>query len=504
MLGAALFGALVVAWVVGGRLQRSVSQPVQRLATLIRDARLARAYGPEVEREDRDEIGELDEGITDLLSHLDARDAMLASHNRDLERAVEARTAELAAASARFRELVESTHAIPWEADGASLALLYISPRVASLLACDIASLIGSSAYWDMVLDSDRPRLLAHLAHLAAQPAGFGNDIEYRVTARDGRVLDIRSATSVHSSASGAVVIRGMTFDVTAHKRTGRELQQAQKLQSVGRLASGVAHEINTPVQFVNDSVHFVREAFADIERVLRSYRGALASVVNGTPAAQAVETAAAAEVDADLEYLMENVPPALDRAVDGLSRVATIVRSMKDFAHPDQVAMAPVDLNRAIESTLVIARNEYKYVADVALELGNLPLVRCHGGEVNQVVLNIVVNAAHAIEGVVAGTDQRGTITIKTWREDDCAVIAVADTGGGIPQAIIHRVFDPFFTTKDVGKGTGQGLSIARAVIHEKHGGRLAVASEPGRGTTFTIHLPIAGQPDVAEGVAA
>jgi two-component system, NtrC family, sensor kinase len=170
-------------------------------------------------------------------------------------------------------------------------------------------------------------------------------------------------------------------------------------------------------------------------------------------------------------------------------------VRSMKEFAHPDQREMTSVDLNRAIESTLIIARNEYKYVADVETDFGELPAVRCHGGDVNQVVLNIVVNAAHAIGEVVMGTEKRGRIAVRTRVEGDMAVVSIQDSGGGIPLAIQDRIFDPFFTTKEVGKGTGQGLAIARSVVVDKHGGELSFTSVPDQGTTFVLRLPIDGQ---------
>jgi signal transduction histidine kinase len=225
-----------------------------------------------------------------------------------------------------------------------------------------------------------------------------------------------------------------------------------------------------------------VRDALRDLSFVLQKYREGASDV-------------AQAEADADLPYLLDNVPKALDRALEGLDRVTVIVRSMKEFAHPDRKEMTAVDLNQAINSTLIIARNEYKYVADVETDLGELPLVMCHGGDVNQVVLNIVVNAAHAISDVVNGTDRRGRITVQTRHDGASVVIRIGDTGGGISADIASRVFDPFFTTKDVGKGTGQGLAIAHAVILEKHGGDLTFETEVGSGTTFIIRLPVDGK---------
>jgi signal transduction histidine kinase len=197
-------------------------------------------------------------------------------------------------------------------------------------------------------------------------------------------------------------------------------------------------------------------------------------------------------EPDENIEDLKSELPSALDRVVDGLARIAEIVRSMKEFSHADQEEMTPVDLNRAISSTLVIARTEFKYVADVHTDFcAELPHVTCHGGQINQVVLNLVVNAAHAIEDVVKVKGGKGLITVRTFVEDDHAVISIGDTGNGIPEAIRKRIFDPFFTTKQVGKGTGQGLSIAHNVVMS-HGGKLEYQTEMGKGTTFYVRLPL------------
>jgi signal transduction histidine kinase len=273
------------------------------------------------------------------------------------------------------------------------------------------------------------------------------------------------------------------------------ELRQAQKLESIGQLAAGIAHEINTPVQFVSDSVHFVCDAVKDMARLIAEYQLLRDSVVTGAATPESAEAVSVAAEEADLPYLLDNVPKALARSLEGLDRVATIVRSLKEFAHPEQKEMAPADLNQAIQSTLTIARSEYKYVADVETDFGDLPQVTCHGGEVNQVVLNILVNAAHAIGDKVKGTENRGRIGIRTRIEGDHVVIAISDTGGGIPASVRERVFDPFFTTKEVGKGTGQGLAIARTVVVEKHGGTLTFETETGKGTTFFIRLPLEGR---------
>ncbi len=244
----------------------------------------------------------------------------------------------------------------------------------------------------------------------------------------------------------------------------------------------------------MSDSVQFVRESCADLLRLDAELREVRAAVLAGAPARPAAERSLRTEESIDLPYLVEHLPKALERSRDGLERVATIVRSMKEFAHPDQREMSTVDLNQAIGSTLTIARNEYKYVADVETQFGDLPPVRCHAGDVNQAILNLVVNAAHAVADAVRGTDRKGRIVVRTARDGDEVIVTVRDTGTGIPAAIRDRIFEPFFTTKAIGKGTGQGLAIARSVVVEKHGGELTFESEVGRGTTFFLRLPIDG----------
>lgn len=299
----------------------------------------------------------------------------------------------------------------------------------------------------------------------------------------------IRTAKNI----SGAVII---AQDITETKAAQADLIDAQRLAAVGTLAAGVAHEINTPVQFVNDSIHFLRDACSDLFGLL-GLMSELKNLVGARAAPELLSEGVArvgeAEEAADLPYLLEHTPKAFERAIEGLERVTTIVRSMKEFAHPAQREMAPADLNRAIETTVTVARNEYKYVADVVTDLGEIPMVSCHVGDINQVILNILVNAAHAIEDVVRGTESRGTITIRTRSDAENVLISIADTGSGIPEHARARIFDPFFTTKEVGRGTGQGLAISRRAVRE-HEGDLTFETELGRGTTFFIRLPIQG----------
>lgn len=298
-----------------------------------------------------------------------------------------------------------------------------------------------------------------------------------------------RRLTGPNGECLGAVAV---TQDVTQRRTLERELAQAQKLESVGQLAAGVAHEINTPVQFVSDNVQFVRTSLPDIVAVINAYRNLQQAVQSGSDVAAAAHLAAEAEKAADLDYVLENATPAIDSSMEGLARIATIVRSMKEFAHPDQAEKIHADLNRAIRSTLVVASNEYKYVAEIDAEFGELPPVPCYLGEINQVILNLLVNASHAISDVVKDTGGRGKITVRTRLDGDAVEISIADTGTGIPEAARNKVFDPFFTTKGVGRGTGQGLAIARSVIVNKHGGTLKFTTALGVGTTFYMRLPV------------
>jgi signal transduction histidine kinase len=267
------------------------------------------------------------------------------------------------------------------------------------------------------------------------------------------------------------------------------ELRQAQKLEAIGRLAAGIAHEINTPAQFVGDNVEFSRDAGDDLLGLVDTYRAGLGAIADGADAGEIASLVARAEAAADLSYLREYLPRSFEETLEGVGRIAAIVRSVKTFAHPDHHEVAAIDLNEAIRSTLTMARSGYKDAADVVTTLGELPPVTGNGGEVNQVLLNLVINAADAIASAGRG---RGLITVRSWAAGDAVLVSVTDDGTGIPDDVAGRIFDPFFTTKEVGRGTGQGLAIASSVAR-KHGGTLTFATELGVGTTFTLRLPVA-----------
>ncbi|MEM8485710.1 MAG: MHYT domain-containing protein [Bacteroidota bacterium] len=299
----------------------------------------------------------------------------------------------------------------------------------------------------------------------------------------------------IHFSNSGSPAVYVMMVeDITQRKQLESQLSQAQKLESIGQLAAGVAHEINTPIQYVGDNTNFFKESFGEIEELIGIYDQLVSQAREGALTAETLAEIEEALEDADFEYLAEEIPKAIDQTIEGINRVAKIVRAMKEFSHPGQEEKTLVDLNKAIETTMTVARNEWKYVADIDLQLDPaLPEVPCHPGELNQVFLNIMVNAAHAIEpSVEANNGQKGKITLRTRATDEFVEVQIQDSGSGIPVHARQKIFDPFYTTKDVGKGTGQGLAIAHAVVTEKHGGNIFFETEIGQGTTFFIQIPL------------
>jgi len=311
------------------------------------------------------------------------------------------------------------------------------------------------------------------------------------------RGLDVGAADYIKKPFDSAEVRMRVRTQIHLHETLRQQdalrtqLAHAQKLEAVGQLASGIAHEINTPTQFVSDSIYFIKEAFEDLWEMVAQTRRAVEAVQDADTRASLLKALDEAEEDADFEYLDENLPGSFVRCTDGLKRIAAIVGAMKEFAHPGKKEMQAADLNQALKATLTIAKNEYKYVADAVLELGDLPAVMCHIGDLNQVFLNLIVNAAHAISDVVGDSGERGTIYIRTQQEAGLVRIEFEDSGSGIPEAVQARIFEPSFTTKEVGVGSGQGLAIARSIIVDKHQGTLAFETTRGQGTTFIITIP-------------
>jgi two-component system, NtrC family, sensor kinase len=307
---------------------------------------------------------------------------------------------------------------------------------------------------------------------------------------------EFRVVTSPILDKSGCIYAGLALYeDITDKMLLERDLQQAQKFEAVGQLAAGIAHEINSPVQYIGDNISFLKESFDDIARVLKTYEHLWQELTEKGSIPEEIGQQLADKIeDADIAYLWEEIPKTIDQSLEGVRRVEKIVRAMKDFAHPGNDEKTAVDINKILESTITVCRNEWKYVAEMETDFApDLPLTPCFAGEISQVFLNIIVNGAHAIgDFTEGGSKGKGKIAIRTSKQENRIQIRISDTGGGIPQEIQDRVFDPFFTTKAQGKGTGQGLAIAHRVVIDKHQGSLFFETEKDKGTTFVIELPV------------
>jgi PAS domain S-box-containing protein len=293
------------------------------------------------------------------------------------------------------------------------------------------------------------------------------------------------------------VSIQGVTIigaDITERIKFEANLLQSHKMEAIGQLAAGIAHEINTPTQFVGDNTRFVQDAFGDLIQACKLLKELIKAAKSGPVSEGMIQSLEKRFAELDIAYLEEEVPLAIQQTLKGVDRITNIVQAMKIFSHPGGIAKEPVDINKEIEKTITITRNEWKYVARLVTNFDStLPAVPCHRAEFNQVILNLIVNAAHAIEDLNGkNSPEKGTITISTGRDGSWAEIRISDTGVGIPEAVRHRIFDLFFTTKEPGRGTGQGLAIAHSVIVEKHNGTINLETKEGQGTAFILRLPI------------
>lgn len=338
--------------------------------------------------------------------------------------------------------------------------------------------------------------------HQIMERLGRGENIQHLETTRltkSGVLIHVLLTISPIRDSSGAVLgMAQVAWDITQIKDLERQLAQTQKLESIGHLAAGIAHEINTPIQYIGDNGKFLQDAFRDLLTSVASNAGV---ALSSEPESSGKHLPSQQELDQGvIEFLRVEIPKAIEQLLEGVDQVARIVRAMKEFSHPGPIEKLPLDVNRAIESTILVSKNEWKYVADVTTDLDHtIPPVPCVAGEFNQVMLNLIVNSAHAIRDVVRGTNEKGTIHISTKGNGTFVEIRVTDTGCGIPEAIQSKVFDPFFTTKPVGQGTGQGLAIAHSVIVQKHRGTIALESTPRQGTTLTIKLPLEARTEEA-----
>ena len=423
--------------------------------------------------------------------------------------------ARLKESEGRFRDLAESASDWFWETD-TDYRLTFVSERIGNILGVKPSAVLGFS-YFDLGLgDTDPGMAQVHAGDLAALHPF--RDLVFNIGpqgGKDGKIVRI-SGMPFFDQAGDFIGYRGIGADITREaraeqsarlaqqqlaehhaqlerlveertqelKEAQREALHASRLASVGQLAAGIAHEINTPIQYIGDNLNFIQGAASAMIPLLSEARKLAEMTDAGHDFAGRFDAAG-------LDFLLAETLPAVEQSLDGVAQVARIVQSMKEFSHPGTTQKSAVNINSALDSTLVVSRNTWKHAAELETRFDPaLPLVNCHPGEMNQVFLNLIINAAHAIED--SGKPLPGTIVVETALRGDFVEISVSDSGTGIADDIRERIFDPFFTTKEVGKGTGQGLAICYDVVVTKHGGEILVGGTVGQGAVFTIRLPV------------
>jgi len=356
-------------------------------------------------------------------------------------------------------------------------------------------------SYRDLIVEEDRQGVVELIENnISISFHEFAH--QYRINTPMGTPCWVEDHTYIRTDEHGNVthyqcVVSDISWKKKAEEEKNRlelQLRQAQKLEAIGELAAGIAHEINTPIQFIGDNSRFLLDSTTDLFNFIQTAKG-LNTVSESDDVSETIEDLKSIAEDIDLDYLIEEIPAAINQNLEGVQRVSSIVLAMKEFSHPGSKERQAIHINKAIENTITVARNEWKYCAEMKTELAeDLPLVSVYAGKVNQVLLNLLVNAAHAIIARQKAEEDNslGRITIRSRLAGDRLVIEVEDSGSGIPDSIKDRIFDPFFTTKEVGKGTGQGLAIAYDVIVRNHNGKLYFKSQEGKGTTFFVELPI------------
>jgi PAS domain S-box-containing protein len=396
--------------------------------------------------------------------------------------------------SDEMNRTLEGSRAALWHWDIAT-GQAHFSSTFADMLGDSTQVLPQMSSWLDHVHPGDRTRFSAEIeAFLKGDTSLLQSD--HRLGTVDGGLIWVsaRGQAGARDAAGHVVRVSGVILDITHQKRLEDDAQQTHNLQAMGQLAAGIAHEINTPIQFVGDNLRFLNEAVDELSHFFRGDAGLGNLVPQDQDGSEAVRVLTPALDQTGIAALATEMPKAIDDALDGIGRVSNIVQAMNEFGHVPSTARSAVDINRAIASTITICRNEWKYVADLTTNFDpDLPLVPSFGGELSQAVLNLITNAAHAIgESRAEERAPKGAITVATRRSGDWVEIEVGDTGAGIPDDIRPHIFEPFFTTKEVGKGTGQGLSRVHATIVHRHHGQVSFNSTLGKGTQFLLRLPV------------
>lgn len=426
--------------------------------------------------------------VLDLTARKRAEDEII-HLNADLERRVFQRTCELETAKGRLQGITDNLF------EGVLVVnregfVAFANPSARRLLQQDGMPLEGRLI--DEILSVESSSPARRPLSLPVEEVFCDDDALFVIPGGDTLSVAYACAPLLEQNAAHGTIISFR--DIEALKAAQRESMQSSRLASVGQLAAGIAHEINTPAQYVGDNIRFCGQALDELLPLLQTVKTLARSAPLEADFAAAARQVATTADAIDLDFLLEEFPSATQDSLNGIGQIARIVLSMKEFAHPGTSGKSMTDINRAIENTLVVSHTAWKHAAIVATDLApDLPPISCHPGEINQVILNLVINAVHAIED--SGKLMPGRIAISTRWTGDGVAICIEDNGTGVPVAIRHRIFDPFFTTKQVGKGTGQGLAISHNVVVTRHGGRLEVEGDDGTGAIFTVWLPSGGR---------
>jgi signal transduction histidine kinase len=491
---ALVLGVIVISLTLAMVIGRGITRSVLVLVKVIDKVRKEQDFSLRARTTTSDEVSILTEAFNEMLSGIQLRDRELHTHRENLERTVRDRTLELSKRNEDMRLVLDTVEQ--------GLATLDKDGRLAAERSRAFDSFFGPPTanvpFFQHIAgaDSELSNALAlDWTRVIGAPGDEGqarpSTPRFQLGERHFAVAykPIQRADHVDGALLTISDLSAEIAEAAARERLEKELQLAQKLEGVGQLAAGVAHEINTPMQYVGDNLLFLSKAFDKISEHLSDTETALERV-DLEQARAAIE---ASRARLKLPYLLKNTPKALNDSSAGIAHVTSIVRAMKSFAHVDGDEKTTGDVNQALRDTLVVAQNEYRSVAVIETDLAELPTVMCFPGRLNQVFLNLIVNAAHAVAD--AKPEAGGKISVISQVTDGVVAVTIADNGGGIPKQIRDKIFDPFFTTKAVGKGTGQGLSIARSIIVDAHGGTLSFETEPGRGTAFTVRLPVDGR---------
>jgi len=362
----------------------------------------------------------------------------------------------------------------------ADQVMVRVNPATCELLGYHDRDLIGQpiAMVWPGFVAGDRSAQVRR------------HDTDWR--RRDGELIPVEVATAHGRIDCERLVC--VASDRRVQQRQQIERDHAGKLEVLGQLAAGVAHEINTPMQFIGDNLHLLRQGFDGGRLLIDRLRVVLEAARAARLVPELIDDADQAEIASGWDFLADRLERAFTRVDDGVARVTEIVRALRLFSHPDN-QLAAVDVNQALRTTLTVADPVLREVATVTTELDELPAIAARPGDLNQVFLNLLVNAAHAIAATGRG---RGTITVRTRALGDRVSISISDDGCGMPGHIQPRIFDPFFTTKPPGQGTGQGLALVHAVVVERHAGTIQVDSQVGCGTTFHVERRV-GTPSAA-----